>query len=229
VLVQPATVERWHRDRCDRRWWRRSRCPGRPRIDAGCRDLISRLAEENAPWGAPRIHGELLKLKVIVSERTVSRYFQERLKRPSEPGARSWQIASASSHSIPACCHRTPRTLMTPTCPACHVANRGCHAMRCTHFIRAQLSIGGIRVNPPHLVGVPSKLAWTTASPFETEAGAARRHREACRLTRPRPETDCSLMLLSLHRTSPRDHRSLGRTRPHWATASKGPTSLVSD
>ena len=104
MLVQPATVERWHRDRCDRRWWRRSRRPGRPRIDAGCRDLISRLAEENAPWGAPRIHGELLKLKVIVSERTVSRYFQERLKRPSEPGARSWQIASASSHSIPACC-----------------------------------------------------------------------------------------------------------------------------
>jgi hypothetical protein len=95
VLVQPATVERWHRDRCDRRWWRRSRRPGRPRIDAGCRDLISRLAEENAPWGAPRIHGELLKLKVIVSERTVSRYFQERLKRPSEPGARSWHQGAA--------------------------------------------------------------------------------------------------------------------------------------
>ena len=84
VLVQPATVERGRRDRCDRRWWRRSRHPGRPRIDSGCRHLIGRLAEENSLGGAPRIHGELLKLGVIVSERTVSRYLRERPKRPSQ-------------------------------------------------------------------------------------------------------------------------------------------------
>src|SRR4029453_10324793 len=47
VLVQPATVDRWHRHRFIRRWWRRSRGPGRPRIDLLCRDLIGRLAEEN--------------------------------------------------------------------------------------------------------------------------------------------------------------------------------------
>jgi hypothetical protein len=41
VLVQPATVDRWHRDRFDQRWWRRSRRPGRPRIDSQCRDLIA--------------------------------------------------------------------------------------------------------------------------------------------------------------------------------------------
>ena len=84
VLVQPATVDRWHRDRFVRRWWRRSRRPGRPRIDSPCRDLIGRLAEENRLWGAPRIHGELLKLGVVVSERTVSRYLRERPKRPSQ-------------------------------------------------------------------------------------------------------------------------------------------------
>ena len=84
VLVQPATVDRWHRDSFVRRWWRRSRRPGRPRIDSPCRDLIGRLAEENRLWGAPRIHGELLKLGVIVSERTVSRYLRERPKRPSQ-------------------------------------------------------------------------------------------------------------------------------------------------
>jgi hypothetical protein len=84
VLVQPATVDRWHRDRCVRRWWRRSRRPGRPRIDSRCRELIGRLAEENRLWGAPRIHGELLKLGVVVSERTVSRYLRERPKRPSQ-------------------------------------------------------------------------------------------------------------------------------------------------
>lgn len=74
VLVQPATVDRWCRDRINRRWWRRSRRPGRPRINSQCRELIGRLAEENHLWGAPRIHGELLKLGIVVSERTVSRY-----------------------------------------------------------------------------------------------------------------------------------------------------------
>jgi hypothetical protein len=77
VVVQSATVDRWHRDRFGRRWWRRSRRAGRPRIDSPCRDLIGRLAEENRLWGALRIHGELLKLGIVVSERTVSRYLRE--------------------------------------------------------------------------------------------------------------------------------------------------------
>jgi hypothetical protein len=78
VLVQPATVDRWHRAGLRRCWRRRSRRPGRPRIDSTCRDLIRRLATENHLWGAPRIHGELLKLGIAVSERTVSRYLQGR-------------------------------------------------------------------------------------------------------------------------------------------------------
>jgi hypothetical protein len=78
VLVQPATVDRWHRRGFCRCWRRRSQRPGRPRIDSTCRDLIRRLAAENHLWGAPRIHGELLKLGIAVSERTVSRYLQGR-------------------------------------------------------------------------------------------------------------------------------------------------------
>jgi hypothetical protein len=77
VLIQPATVDRWHREGL-RRCWRRSRRPGRPRIDSTCRDLIRRMAAENCLWGAPRIHGELLKLGITVSERTVSRYLRDR-------------------------------------------------------------------------------------------------------------------------------------------------------
>jgi hypothetical protein len=84
VLVQPATADRWYFDRINRRWWRRSRRPGRPRINSLCRELIGRLAEENYLWGAPRIHGELLKLGIVVSERTVSRYLTGRPKRPSQ-------------------------------------------------------------------------------------------------------------------------------------------------
>jgi hypothetical protein len=84
VLIQPATVDRWHHARFVHGWWRRSRRPGRPRIDLACRDLIGRLADENSLWGAPRIHGELTKLGIVVSERTVSRYLRERPRRPSQ-------------------------------------------------------------------------------------------------------------------------------------------------
>jgi len=51
---------------------------GRPFIDSSCRDLIRRMAAENYLWGAPRIHGELLKLGIAISERTVSRYLRGR-------------------------------------------------------------------------------------------------------------------------------------------------------
>ena len=78
VLIQPATVDRWHREGVRRCWRRRSRRPGRPRIDSPCRDLIRRIAAENCLWGAPRIHGELLKLGIAISERTVSRYLHGR-------------------------------------------------------------------------------------------------------------------------------------------------------
>src|SRR5262252_3484471 len=77
MLVQPATVDRWYRDGLSRWWPRRTRRPGRPRIDAECRHLIQRMAAENRLWGAPRIHGELVKLGIAVSERTVSRYLRE--------------------------------------------------------------------------------------------------------------------------------------------------------
>jgi putative transposase len=72
VLIQPSTIDRWHRQGVRRGWRRRSRRPGRLRIDSLCRELIRRMAAENCLWGAPRIHGELLKL------RTVSRYLRGR-------------------------------------------------------------------------------------------------------------------------------------------------------
>jgi putative transposase len=78
VLVQLGTVDRWHREGLRRCWRRRSRSPGRPRIESTSRDLIRRLAAANHLWGAPRIHGELLKRGIAVSERTVSRYLQGR-------------------------------------------------------------------------------------------------------------------------------------------------------
>ena len=90
IVVQPATVVRWHR-RGFKAYWRRKsrkRRPGRPRTAREIRDLIRRMARENG-WGAPRIHGELLKLGFVVSERTISRWMP---KRPAPPGsAERWK------------------------------------------------------------------------------------------------------------------------------------------
>ena len=83
VLVQPDTVVRWHREWLRRRWTRRSARihAGRPRTDAAVRTLITTMAAANPIWGAPRIHGEMKKLGIELSERTVSRLLR-RLRRP---------------------------------------------------------------------------------------------------------------------------------------------------
>jgi putative transposase len=76
VIVKPETVVRWHRAGF-RLYWRflsRHREEGRPRISFELRQLIARMANENPTWGSPRIHGELLKLGLEISERTVSRH-----------------------------------------------------------------------------------------------------------------------------------------------------------
>jgi len=89
VLVQPDTVVRWHREWLRRRWTRRSALTrvGRPSIDAAIRTLVRKMAAANPLWGAPRIHGELGRLGVEVSERTVSRL----LCRPRRPPSQTWR------------------------------------------------------------------------------------------------------------------------------------------
>ena len=75
VIVQPETVISWQRKRFKRYWWRLSqpKGPGRPRIHLEIRKLVRSMAAVNPLWGAPRVHGELLKLGFEISERTVSR------------------------------------------------------------------------------------------------------------------------------------------------------------
>ena len=83
VLVKPATVVQWHR-KGFRLYWRRRSCQlGRRRVSREIRDLIRRMSRANPLWGAPRIHGELLKLGIEVSQATVGRYLPWRPKVPS--------------------------------------------------------------------------------------------------------------------------------------------------
>jgi putative transposase len=84
IVVKPATVIKWHRAGFRRYWtWRSRPKGGRPALDPEVRALIKRMATANM-WGAPRIHGELLKLGIHVSEATVSKYMPRRRKPPSQ-------------------------------------------------------------------------------------------------------------------------------------------------
>ena len=83
-LVQPATVVRWHSQGFRYYWRWKSRRRGRPKTDSHIRTLIRRMCRANPLWGAPRIHGELLKLGIAVSEATVSKYMIRRSGPPSQ-------------------------------------------------------------------------------------------------------------------------------------------------
>jgi len=83
VLVKPATVVQWHHKGFRLYWRCRSRHLGRPKMSAEIRDLIRHMSLANPLWGAPRIHGELLKLGFEVSQATVGRYMPWRPKVPS--------------------------------------------------------------------------------------------------------------------------------------------------
>ena len=73
IIVKPATVIKWHRAGFRRYWaWRSRSKGGRPAIDPEVRKLIRQMASANL-WGAPRIHGELLKLGIRICEATVSK------------------------------------------------------------------------------------------------------------------------------------------------------------
>ena len=75
TIVRPGTLVRWHRAgfRCYWRWKSRS-SGGRPQIDTELRVLIRRISIDNPLWGAPRIHGELLKLGFEVAQSSVAKY-----------------------------------------------------------------------------------------------------------------------------------------------------------
>jgi putative transposase len=90
ILVTPRTVVGWHRAGFRLYWtWvsRARRVGGRRRVSKEVRALICRMATENPTWGAPRIHGELLKLGFHLSEITVSRWLQQ-IPRTPNPGKR---------------------------------------------------------------------------------------------------------------------------------------------
>ena len=88
-MVTPETVVRWHRAGWRRYWrWRSRVGGGRPRLSPEIRALIARMSQENPLWGAERIRGELLKLGVAVSNRSIRRY---RWRGSRRPPSQTWR------------------------------------------------------------------------------------------------------------------------------------------
>jgi putative transposase len=84
VFVKPETVISWHRRGFRLFWaWKSRHRMGRPTLDRDIRTLIREMVATNPLWGAPRIHGELLKLGFTIAQTTVAKYMGRRRPRPS--------------------------------------------------------------------------------------------------------------------------------------------------
>jgi transposase InsO family protein len=94
ILVRPETVVRWHRRGWRLYWrWRSRHHLRRPRLSPEIRELIATMANENPLWGTERIRGELLKLGIVVSSRSIRRY---RRRRQLRPPSQSWRTFLAN-------------------------------------------------------------------------------------------------------------------------------------
>ena len=89
-LVKPSTVIHWHREgfRIFWKWKSRPSKAGRKTIAPNTITLIREMSRANPLWGAPRIHGELLKLGIILAQRSVAKYM---VRRPHRPPAQNWK------------------------------------------------------------------------------------------------------------------------------------------
>ncbi|MGC2827737.1 MAG: integrase core domain-containing protein [Pseudolabrys sp.] len=89
TVIRPKTLVRWHRAGFRRYWrWKSRSFGGRPQIDTELRALIRQMSIENPLWGAPRIHGELVKLGFEVAQSSVAKYMVKR----SGPPSQGWGI-----------------------------------------------------------------------------------------------------------------------------------------
>jgi hypothetical protein len=98
VIVKPETFIRWHRAGFRLFWrWKSRHRGGRPKVPLEIRQLIRAMSLANPLWGAPRIHGELLKLGIEIGQTSVAKYMARHRKPPSQ-GRRSSATTPMGSH-----------------------------------------------------------------------------------------------------------------------------------
>ena len=90
IIFKPETLVRWHRSGFRLYWrWKSRRRVGRPQVPSEIRDLVRTISQDNPLWGAPRIHGELLKLGIDIAQSTVAKYSAGGAAHPLQDGERS--------------------------------------------------------------------------------------------------------------------------------------------
>ncbi len=165
VIVRPETVIAWHRKGFRLFWTWKSRRgkPGRPPVSREIRNLIRRMSRENTLWGAPRIHGELLKLGFSFSQAAVSKYM---VRYPSPP-SQSWRTFLTNHVD----CLASIDFFVVPT-----ATFRLLFGLIVLHHERRQIVHFGVTVNPT--------MAWVAqqireAFPWETKPRYLLRDRDA--------------------------------------------------
>ena len=115
TIIRPETLVRWHRAGFRQYWrWKSRSLGGRSRIAADLRALIRQMSAENPLWGAPRIHGELLKLGFEVAQSSVAKYMVKRCApRPRDGGP---SCVTTRRTSLPWTCSLS-RPLASTCCP----------------------------------------------------------------------------------------------------------------
>ena len=98
AILKPETVIRWHRAGFRSHWrWKSRPRGGRPTVPLEIRELIREMSIANPLWGAPRIHGELLKLGIDIGQTSVAKYMARRKARHPRVGGRSSAIMPTAS------------------------------------------------------------------------------------------------------------------------------------
>ena len=115
LIVKPETVIRWHRKGWRLYWsWKSRTRLGRPRLSPEVRELIGTMSRDNRIWGTERIRGELLKLGIVVSKRSIRRY---RWQKPTPVGSQTWRTFLSNQHiGIWAADFLVVHTLNTESC-----------------------------------------------------------------------------------------------------------------
>jgi hypothetical protein len=136
------------------------------------------MATENRLWGAPRIHGELLKLGITVSERTVSRYLPDRLMAPLRLGLHSSRTTLATRRLPRRRRHRTRRAMTTSSTPVfCRFAPLCLHGTGGAPPISGPLSIGLLRSNARLLDGLSPGITFAKVHAHVPAPARTRRSR----------------------------------------------------
>jgi hypothetical protein len=132
MIIRPETLMRWHRAGFRAYWrWKSRPRGGRPTTPADIRRLIREMSVANPLWGAPRIHGELLKLGIDVGQTTVAKYMARR-RRP--PYGRSRRRCDGC---------RSPS--LRPITPSRRLSGQAVAAARATSFRPVRPGAGGAR------------------------------------------------------------------------------------